>query len=1164
MLGIFKSLFKSKNERDYDKYAPIIDAVNEEWEKLQDLSNDQLRNKTLEFRQRIADHLAGIDQDIESILTQARETEDIHQKEELFKELDELKKERDTHLEDILRELMPEAFAVVKETSRRFKENSTIAVQATQHDRDLAANQSKGYVKIEGDMAIWKNSWMAAGGEITWNMMHYDVQLIGGSVLHEGKIAEMATGEGKTLVATLPAYLNGLSGQGVHVVTVNDYLARRDSEWIGPIMEFLLLTIDCIDKHKPHSESRRKAYMSDITYGTNNEFGFDYLRDNMVRSLDEMVQRKHHFAMVDEVDSVLIDDARTPLIISGPVGEGDETQEYKNLKPETEKLLAAQQKMANQYLAEAKKLYADGVVGHDEGEAGLALLRAHRALPKSRPLIKFLSEDGVKVMLQKAENFYMQENSKNMHLVDEPLLFTIDEKNRGVELTDHGAEWLAKGKEDPGFFIMPDLAARMVEIDNNQALSKAEKEEAKVKLSQDFAVKSSRLHAMHQLLKAYTLFEKDEEYIVMEGEVKIVDEQTGRMMEGRRYSDGLHQALEAKENVKVGEATQTYATITLQNYFRMYHKLAGMTGTAETEAKELWDIYKLDTSVIPTNVPIQRLDSEDEVYKTSREKYNAVVDKIAQYSRAGRPVLVGTTSVDISEKLSRFLSLRGVKHEVLNAKQHQREASIVAKAGQQDENGHGNVTIATNMAGRGTDIKLAPPTLFDVINVGSSKGGYPYTLKQRGTGKEIVIDSDKHELAGAFQLKPEAKTVGGLAIVGTERHDSRRVDRQLRGRAGRQGDPGSSQFYVSLEDNLMRLFQSERIAGLMDKMGHQDGDVIQHSMVTKSIERAQQKVEENNFGIRKRLLEYDDVMNIQREAIYKKRYNALSGERLQVDLDMMFHGMSESLIASHKENSDFETFRQDCISALGVDPNFTEKEYAAGSVESLTDSFLEQFYDFYHRKEQQLIANLLPTIQQVHEREGQRYRRIAVPYTDGSSRILPIAAELEDAVKSKGKSIMRDIEKAVTLAILDEKWKEHLRSMDELKESVQSASFEQKDPLIIYKMEAYKLFEDLVYRINEDVSSYLSHGTLAMAPNQQVQQAREPQRVDMSKMRISRPGEGSNGTPATEAEARARAAAEAASQPVHQETIRRQDPKVGRNDPCPCGSGKKYKQCHGR
>ena len=1160
MLGIFKGLFKSKSERDFNKYSPVVEAVNEEYEKLQGLTNDQLRNKTLEFRQRIADHLAGIDDDMHSIREQAKEAEDIHQKEDLFKEVDELQKERNKHLEEILKELLPEAFAVVKETARRFKENPVLTVTATNHDRDLAADPNKGYVKIEGDKAIWKNSWVAAGGDITWNMVHYDVQLIGGSVLHEGKIAEMATGEGKTLVATLPAYLNGLSGQGVHVVTVNDYLARRDSEWIGPIFEFLFLTIDCIDKHRPHSETRRKAYLCDITYGTNNEFGFDYLRDNMVRSLDEMVQRRHHYAMIDEVDSVLIDDARTPLIISGPVGEGSEELEYKELKPEVEKLLAAQQKMASRYLAEAKKLFAEGDTGFEEGEVGMSLLRAHRALPKNRPLIKFLSEEGVKVLLQKAENFYMQENSKHMHVVDEPLLFTIDEKNRSVELTDNGAEWLARGKDDPQFFIMPDIAARMVEIDNNKELNGEEKEEARVKLSQDFAVKSRRLHAMHQLLKAYTLFERDEEYIVMNGEVKIVDEQTGRMMEGRRYSDGLHQALEAKENVKVGEATQTYATVTLQNYFRMYHKLSGMTGTAETEAKELWDIYKMDVSVIPTNVPVIRDDTDDEVYKTAKEKYNAVIERITLLSRAGRPVLVGTTSVDVSEKLSRLLQMRGVKHEVLNAKQHQREAFIVSRAGQQDENGHGNVTIATNMAGRGTDIKLAPQTMFDVVSVNkdsSAKGGYRYTIRQRSSGQEITLDQS-HELWSAFQLKPDAKVVGGLAIIGTERHDSRRVDRQLRGRAGRQGDPGSSQFYVSLEDNLMRLFQSERIAGLMDRMGHEEGDVIQHSMVTKSIERAQKKVEENNFGIRKRLLEYDDVMNIQREAIYRKRYNALSGERLQVDLDMMFRGMTESLVSMHKTEGDYESFRKDSMGELGIDPKIGPAEFREGKPDDVIDTYQEQFFEFYHRKEQHLIQVLLPTIQQVFEREGQRYKRIAVPYTDGRTRMLPIAAELEDAVKSKGKSIMRDIEKAITLAILDEKWKEHLRSMDELKESVQSASFEQKDPLVIYKMEAYKLFEDLIYQINEEVTTYLSRGTLAMPENRQVQQARDPQRTDLSNLRASRPGEES-------AEAAAvRAAAEGVSQASRQETVKRQDPKVGRNDLCPCGSGKKYKHCHGR
>ncbi len=1179
MIGIFKNLFKNKSERDFDKYSPIADAVNEEFEKLHELSIDELRNKTVEFRKRIADHLAGIDEDIEAARNGANQEEDMHRKEELFKEMDELQKERDTHLEEILSEIQAEAFAVVKETARRFSHNPTLTVTATQHDRDLAANPNKDYVKIEGDKAIWKNTWTAAGGEITWNMVHYDVQLIGGSVLHEGKIAEMKTGEGKTLVATLPAYLNGLSGQGVHVVTVNDYLARRDCEWIGPIFEFLFLTIDCIDRHRPHSEARRKAYNCDITYGTNNEFGFDYLRDNMVRSLDEMVQRKHHYAMIDEVDSVLIDDARTPLIISGPVSESGEEEEYKELKPDVEKLLAAQQKMSSQFLTKAKKLIEEGDESFEEDGGGMALLRAHRSLPKNRPLIKFLGQEGVKVILQKAENFYMQENSKNMHLVDEPLLFTIDEKNRQVELTDNGAEWLARGKGDPNFFVMPDIAERMVEIDNDEDMDDKEKEEEKVKLSQDFAVKSRRLHAMSQLLKAYTLFEKNEEYIVMNGEVKIVDEQTGRMMEGRRYSDGLHQALESKENVKVGEATQTYATVTLQNYFRMYHKLAGMTGTAETEAKELWDIYKLDVSVIPTNLPVNREDNDDEVYKTEREKFNAIVEKISILSRAGRPVLVGTTSVDISEKLSRYLHMRGVNHDVLNAKQHQREAAIVARAGQQDEKGHGNVTIATNMAGRGTDIKLAPQTLFDVIDVkkdSSAKGGYRYTIRQGGNGKETTLDAS-HELWPAFQLKPEMYNligteqlsvqdskklmVGGLAIIGTERHDSRRVDNQLRGRSGRQGDPGSSQFYVSLDDKLMRLFQSERIAGMMDKMGHQEGDVIQHSMVTKSIERAQKKVEENNFGIRKRLLEYDDVMNIQREAIYKKRYNALSGERLQVDLDNMFRSMTENIVAHHKMNDDFEGFRRDSIGVLGLDPKIDAADFNEAPVEELIERYHEQFTEFYHKKELSIINALFPTIKRIFENEGQRYKRIAIPFTDGRSRTMHISADLEESVQTNGKSIMRDIEKASTLAILDNKWKEHLRSMDEMKESVQSASFEQKDPLVKYKMEAYKLFEDLIYELSEEVSSFLSKGMLAMPENQQVQQAREQKRTDMSKMRMSRPGAAPSG--GGEA-ARARAAAEGVSQQARQETVKRAQKKVGRNDPCPCGSGKKFKQCHGR
>ncbi len=1097
----FKKIFGSKHERDVKTYMPLVEEVNEAFEQLENLSNDELRNKTLEFRERIAAYLSEIDRDMEDIHREAAEAEDLLHKEELFGEMDKLKEERDKQLEQVLRDILPEAFAVVKETARRFTNNKTLTVTATQHDRDLAATPGKPYVAIEGDKAIWKNQWVAAGGEVTWNMVHYDVQLIGGMVLHDGKIAEMATGEGKTLVATLPAYLNGLSGQGVHIVTVNDYLARRDQEWVGPIFEFLFLTVDCIDKYRPHSDERKRAYNCDITYGTNNEFGFDYLRDNMVRSTEEMVQRKHHYAMVDEVDSVLIDDARTPLIISGPVSQGSEDQEYLALRPDVERLIAAQRKLATQYLADARRLFAEGNTGFQEGDAGMALLRAYRALPKYRPLIKFLSEEGVKVTLQKAENFYMQEQSKNMHLVDEPLYFTIDEKNRSVELTDNGAEYLSGGTDDPDFFIMPDITSEMVEIQNNKNLTAEEKQEAKIKLSQDFAIKSKRLHSINQLLKAYTLFEKDQEYVVIEGQVKIVDEQTGRMMEGRRYSDGLHQALEAKENVKVGDVTQTYATVTLQNYFRMYHKLAGMTGTAETEASELWEIYKLDVVVIPTNRPVIRDDREDLVYKTAREKFNAVIDEIVSLTEQGRPVLVGTTSVDISEKLSRMLQLRNLSHNVLNAKQHQREAEIVAEAGKP-----GRVTIATNMAGRGTDIKI----------------------------------------------NDEVKKAGGLAIIGTERHDSRRVDRQLRGRAGRQGDPGSSQFYVSLEDNLMRLFQSERIAKLMDRMGHKEGEVIQHSMVTKSIERAQKKVEENNFGIRKRLLEYDDVMNIQREAIYKKRYNALSGERLSVDLNNMFHNLTSNLVLNHRASGDFESFRRESLSLLGFDPQIDAIDFAEGPEKEIVGRFQQQFEEFYGRKMTQITDVLLPYIRDVHEHQGQQYKRILIPFTDGRTNPLPITAEIEDAVKTNGRAIRRDIEKAVTLSIIDDKWKEHLRSMDELKESVQAASFEQKDPLVIYKMEAYNLFEQLIFEINEEATSYLSKGTLIFSDGRTLEQARE-QRTDMSKVRTNR----------TEQDA-ARAAAEGVSQRARPQTFKRVEKKVGRNDPCPCGSGKKYKHCHGR
>ncbi|HNL39166.1 MAG TPA: preprotein translocase subunit SecA, partial [Saprospiraceae bacterium] len=843
-------------------------------------------------------------------------------------------------------------------------------------------------------------------------------------------------------VATLPAYLNGVAGEGVHIVTVNDYLARRDSEWVGPIYEFLLLTVDCIDKYRPHSQERINAYLSDITFGTNAEFGFDYLRDNMVVSPEELVQRKHHYAIVDEVDSVLIDDARTPLIISGPVTRGAEDQEYVELNPNVKRLFEEQTRLAAKFLADARKQFSEGATGLEDGQAGMSLLRAHRALPKARPLVKFLSEEGVKVLLQKTENFYMQENNKRMPDVDRELLFTIDEKNRSVELTEKGVEFLSRFNNDPNFFVLPDIGTELAKIDQNTELDVNERTEAKERLSQDYGVKSRRVHAVQQLLKAYTLFDKDNEYIVTpEGDVKIVDEQTGRIMEGRRYSDGLHQAIEAKENVKVGEITQTYATVTLQNYFRMYHKLAGMTGTAETEAKELWDIYKLDVVVIPTNRPISREDQEDLVYKTAREKYNAVIDEIIRLRDAGRPVLVGTTSVEISELLSRLLKLRGIDHNVLNAKQHQREAEIVAEAGLA-----GKVTIATNMAGRGTDIKLGPGV----------------------------------------------KDAGGLAIIGTERHESRRVDRQLRGRAGRQGDPGTSQFYVSLEDPLMRLFQSDRIAGLMDKMGHKDGDVIQHSMVTKSIERAQKKVEENNFGIRKRLLEYDDVMNIQREAIYKKRHNALFGERLAVDINSAFLGITEELVHVHREGGDFETFRLDSIRTIGIDPEMEPAWFKSAPMGTVLATFQQQVFDLYHRKRQQVGDRLLPIIKDVHEREGHRYKRIVVPYTDGSLG-LNISADMDHAIHTNGKSIMQDVEKVATLAIIDDAWKEHLRNVDDLKESVQGASFEQKDPLVIYKMEAYNLFEGLIGHINSNVTSFLLKGTLALPDEAAMQRAQQQQ-----------------------------------------------------------------------
>jgi preprotein translocase subunit SecA len=1112
MFGVIKKIFgvKTKSEKDNATYAPRVSQINAFFQEYEALSDDELRSKTLEFQERIADYLSDIDAEIEKVREAAIETEDLDEKENLFKQVDALGKDRNDALESVLRDILPEAFAVVKQAAKRLTNNPEIVLTATEHDRNLAA-QGKMYVRIEGDKAIWKNTWTAAGGQITWNMVHYDVQLIGGMVLHDGKIAEMATGEGKTLVSTLPAYLNGLSGRGVHIVTVNDYLARRDAEWNGPLYEFLHLTVDCIDKYQPHTEGRHKAYRCDITYGTNNEFGFDYLRDNMVHSLDEMVQRKHHYAMVDEVDSVLVDDARTPLIISGPVVAGSDTQEYMALKPEVVNLIDEQKKLVNKYITEAKRLFAEGKYGIEEGEAGVALLRAHRALPKNRALIKFLSEEGVKVLLQKTENNFMQEQSKRMKEIDKPLLFTIDEKNRGVELTELGAEFLSQGHNDPKFFELPDIAADMMAIQSDPSVSKEEKSALKEAAAQNFSIKSQRLHGVHQLLKAYTIFENNIEYIIQDGEVKIVDEQTGRVMEGRRYSDGLHQALEAKENVKIGETTQTYATVTLQNYFRMYHKLCGMTGTAETEAGEFWSIYKLDVVVIPTNRSITRKDEEDLIYKTEREKLNAIADEILQLTKAGRPVLVGTKSVEKSEILSRLLKLRGVEHNVLNAKQHQREAEIITAAGQA-----GAVTIATNMAGRGTDIKL-------------------------GAG---------------------VKEAGGLAIIGSERHDSRRVDRQLRGRAGRQGDPGSSQFYVSLEDELMRLFQSERIAGLMDRMGHKEGEVIQHSMVTKSIERAQTKVEENNFGTRKRLLDYDDVMNIQRDAIYRKRYNALSGERLELDLNTMFTSLTEGVVQETKATGKYEIFQRTSWEILGFDPEISEEEFKTWTEPKLIETYHDQFMAFYRQKGQKTIDTLLPLCKNILEHEGNRYKRIAVPFSDGRAKALGIGADLEDAVKSNGKSIWRDIEKAISLAVIDDEWKEHLRSMDELKDSVQGASFEQKDPLVIYKVEAYNLFAEFIGKTNQEVTSYLSKGMLLVQEEEQkpvIRQApqatRVPFRNQMTNQDIARRDE--------ERRRVQEAAANAGREPQRPQTMVRSTPKVGPNDPCPCGSGKKYKKCHG-
>ncbi len=1094
-------IFGSKSQKDIKEITPLLEKAKEEYAKLSSLSNDELRGKSDAFRRRIKDFLSEIDTEIESLRKKVDDNPDLDpdDKEVIYKEVDEKGKERDKELEKVLLEILPEAFAVVKETASRFLKNKTLEATATNLDRDLSVKFPN--IQISGDKVIYNNQWMAAGNMITWDMVHYDVQLVGGIVLHQGKIAEMATGEGKTLVATLPAYLNALSGLGVHIVTVNDYLARRDSEWMGPIFQFLGVTVDCIDKYPPHSEERRKAYNSDIAYGTNNEFGFDYLRDNMSRAPEELVQRKLHFAMVDEVDSVLVDDARTPLIISGPVPKGDQ-QEFYNLKPRIQKLVDAQKKSVNMFLTDAKKQIAEGK--DDENTGGLALLRAHRALPKNKAIIKYLSETGVKAVLQKVENYYLQDQSKNMPKVDEELYFVIEEKNNSVELTDKGIELITEAGEDSHFFIMPDVGSEIAEIERKDVPAD-EKLKLKDQLMQDFAIKSERIHSVQQLLKAYALFEKDVEYVVMDGKVKIVDENTGRILEGRRYSDGLHQAIEAKENVKVEAATQTFATVTLQNYFRMYHKLAGMTGTAETEAGEFWEIYKLDVVVIPTNRPIVRDDMEDLVYRTVREKYNAIIERILEEREKGRPILVGTTSVEVSELLSRMLNMKGVKHNVLNAKQHQREADIVAEAGKA-----GTVTIATNMAGRGTDIKLGPGV----------------------------------------------KEAGGLAIIGTERHESRRVDRQLRGRSGRQGDPGSSQFFVSLEDNLMRLFIPERVAKLMDRMGYQEGEVIQHRMVTNSIERAQKKVEENNFGIRKRLLEYDDVMNAQREVIYTKRRHALFGERLSVDLNNSFFTLCEEVIAQFQQARDYEGFKLDVIRHFSVDTAITEQEFVSRKVEELSHKLYEEVKAAYKRKSEQIITKALPVLKDVFKSRGETVENIVIPFTDGVRGIHALA-NLKKAIDNNGREIINSFEKSVSLGIIDDAWKEHLRQMDELKQSVQSAVYEQKDPLLIYKLEAFDLFKQLIGEINKDITSFVFKGNIPVRSADEVREARAPQRSETSRLKEGR--EDASGLLSPNGNSQPR-------QPQQEKKLEpvRVEKKVGRNEPCPCGSGKKYKHCHGK
>lgn len=1087
-------LFGNKSDRDIQEIMPIIEQVKAEFDRVQKLSNDELRNETNLLKAKIQEYIKPEEEKVSTLKIKVEDPQTaIDAKEGIYKEIDQIEDNINVKIEEVLKDILPTAFAVIKDTARRFSDNEQITVSTSAFDQELAAQNE--HVNIEEDKTIFNTSWVAGGNMMHWNMVHYDVQLIGGVVLHSGKIAEMATGEGKTLVATLPVFLNALAGKGVHVVTVNDYLAKRDSEWMGPLYEFHGLTVDCIDKHQPNSEDRRKAYQADITFGTNNEFGFDYLRDNMATSPEDLVQRKHHYAIVDEVDSVLIDDARTPLIISGPIPRGEDHQ-FDELKPAVERLVDAQRKLVTEVLTEAKrKLKSEDKKENEEG--AMLLLRAHKGLPKNKAIIKYLSEEGIKSQMLKSENFYMQDNNKHMHLVTDTLFFIIEEKMNSIELTDKGIELLSQGVDEPSFFILPDVGSEVAELENNAEISDEEKVRLKDELLQNYAVKSERVHTINQLLKAYAMFEKDTEYVVMDNKVKIVDEQTGRIMEGRRYSDGLHQAIEAKENVKIEAATQTFATVTLQNYFRMYHKLSGMTGTAETEAGEFWDIYELDVVVIPTNRPIARNDEDDKIYKTKKEKYAAVILEIEALHKEGRPVLVGTTSVDISELLSRMLKMRGIKHNVLNAKLHQREADIVAEAGHK-----GAVTIATNMAGRGTDIKLIQ----------------------------------------------EIKDNGGLAIIGTERHESRRVDRQLRGRAGRQGDPGSSQFFVSLEDDLMRLFAPERVTKIMDRLNFEEGEVIQAGMITKAIERAQKKVEENNFGVRKNLLEYDDVMNSQREVIYKKRKHALFGERIDTDILNMMYDAVESLIEEYQPqgNEGFEDFKRELIRFMSVEYPYDQAHFTSGNANELTEELYKIVVESYKRRVEIIRDQAMPVIKNVYEEQAHLYNNIVVPISDGRL-MYQIVCNLEKAYKTECRELVLAYQKQVILATIDDNWKEQLRELDDLRQSVRNAQYEQKDPLLIYKFESFNLFKAMIDKVNKAVVSTLMKGHIPLSAPESIEEAKEPAPKEKPKYQEQR-------SDVTNQDTREK-------QKVQP---RRVEKKVGRNEPCPCGSGKKFKHCHGK